>query len=155
VGGESIRPGHERLVGTIVHRLFQTQLDARQAAAIAADLVRAEERVDVADLAEVVRAAVVLYGRLRDREDVAAALASGQVWFEVPFSLASAGDPGGIVRGFIDCLVVPAAGPPVVLEFKTGDPRPEHATQVARYAAAIRSILAVDRVETKILYAGG
>ena len=64
------------------------------------------------------------------------------------------GDPAGeIVRGIIDCLVVPAEGPPIILEFKTGDPRPEHATQVARYATAIRSILAVDRVETKILYA--
>ena len=117
------------------------------------DLVRVEERVDVADLATLLGAAVELYGRLRDRSDVAAALASGQAFFEVPFSLEGGGPSGDIVRGIIDCLVVPADGPPLVLEFKTGEPRPEHAAQVARYATAIRSILAVDRVETKILYA--
>jgi len=58
-----------------------------------------------------------------------------------------------MVRGVIDCLVVPTDGPPLVLEFKTGASRPEHAAQVDRYLAAVRAFLADNRVETKILYA--
>jgi hypothetical protein len=53
----------------------------------------------------------------------------------------------------VDCLIIPGEGPPVILEFKTGGPRPEHRVQVERYAEAIGRILAVNRVETKILYA--
>ena len=60
------------------------------------------------------------------------------------------GDHG---RDVIECLVVPAEGPPLVLEFKTGTPRPEHATQIERYLGAVRAFLAAKRVETKILYA--
>ena len=56
-------------------------------------------------------------------------------------------------RGVIDCFVVPEEGPPIVLEFKTGGPRPEHAVQVERYASAVREILGVNLVESKILYA--
>ena len=81
-----------------------------------------------------------------------AALASGQAFYEVPYSFAPA-DRTELERGVIDCLVVPADAPPIVLEFKTGEPRPGHAAQVERYAAATRAILGVDRVETRILYA--
>jgi len=147
------RSSHDRLLGTLVHRLFQRAPRPERAAAVAADLVRPEERVDVTDLPDLLRTAVDLYTRLRDRPDAQAMLASGQAHYEFPFSYAPADRPGEILRGIIDCLVVPPAGPPLVLEFKTGDPRPEHAVQLARYAAAIREILAVDRVETKILYA--
>jgi ATP-dependent helicase/nuclease subunit A len=150
---------HGRLVGTLVHRLFQSDAmpgapdDAAAVARRAAALLRVEERVDVGDLAAVTRAAAELYVRLRRRSDVRAVLASGPVWYEVPFSQRSAVEPGLVLRGVIDCLVLPAQGPPVVLEFKTGSPRPEHEAQVARYADAVREVLGVDRVETKILYA--
>jgi hypothetical protein len=119
----------------------------------AAALVRAEERVDVGDLAAVTRLAADLYIRLSQRPEVRELLSSGTAWYEVPYSQRSADRPDVLERGVIDCLVVPAQGAPVVLEFKTGGPRPEHEAQVARYAAAIREILGVDRVEMKILYA--
>jgi hypothetical protein len=116
-------------------------------------LLRAEERVDVDDLAGLTRGAADLYRRLRGRPEVRAALSSGEAHYEVPFSFAPPDRPGETIRGVIDCLVTPVQGPPLVLEFKTGDPRPEHAAQVDRYAAALCVILAVDRVEIKILYA--
>jgi hypothetical protein len=107
-----------------------------------------------------VREAANLYTRLRERPEIAAlAAVSGsegrgpQVMYEVPFSFASGDDEGLILRGVVDCLIVPAEGPPVILEFKTGHPRPEHRRQVERYAEAIGRILAVNHVETKILYA--
>jgi hypothetical protein len=48
---------------------------------------------------------------------------------------------------------VPEAGSPIVLEFKTGRPKPEHAAQVEVYVEAVRAIFGVDQVEKKILYA--
>jgi RecB family endonuclease NucS len=48
---------------------------------------------------------------------------------------------------------VPKSGNPIVLEFKTGRPHPEHAVQVGRYVEAVRAIFGVNEVEKKILYA--
>jgi ATP-dependent exoDNAse (exonuclease V) beta subunit len=148
---------HERLIGTLVHRLFQRRLDAKAGKQVlaqeAASLLRPEERVDVTDLPAVTSSVAALYARLGQRADVRETLASGEAWYEVPFSQRSADQPAVVLRGVIDCLVVPADGPPVVLEFKTGSPRPEHEAQVAKYAVAVRHILGVNRVETKILYA--
>ncbi|HEX5070013.1 MAG TPA: UvrD-helicase domain-containing protein [Vicinamibacterales bacterium] len=154
---------HPRLIGTIVHRLFQMALaddvaaDVLHARALAT--LRADERVDVDDVELVAREAASLYGRLRQRADVRALLGlSGpdgrkvQVLYEVPFSMADA-EAGATLRGVVDCLILPAGGPPVILEFKTGQPRPEHQAQVEQYARALGLILAVNHVETKILYA--
>jgi len=116
-------------------------------------LIRVEERVDLGNVRAAARAAAALFDRLHSRADVRAALGSGQVHYEVPFSFAPPDEPDTIVRGVIDCLIVPSSGPPVVLEFKTGVERPEHIRQVERYGAAVRAFLAVDRVEIKILYA--
>jgi ATP-dependent helicase/nuclease subunit A len=149
-------PGSNSLLGTLVHRLFQAHADAGDRPTQPADvapLIRAEERVDIGDLAAVLEAAAGLFDRMRSKPEVRQALTSGRVFYEVPFSYAPASDPGTVVRGLIDCLVVPDAGPPVVLEFKTGGPRPEHAAQVALYTAAVREFLAVKHVEMKILYA--
>jgi hypothetical protein len=150
----------DRLIGTIVHRLFQRlqsidrmTTDRQRLAAFAATLVRTEERVDTGDLDDIARAASDMFLGLHGRPDVAAVLSSGDAFYEVPFSFAPNDRPGEVIRGIIDCLVVPGQGPPVVVEFKTGAPRPEHAAQVESYAAAIREILAINRVETKILYA--
>jgi ATP-dependent exoDNAse (exonuclease V) beta subunit len=162
-----------RLVGTIVHRLFQVLPGGDEALDEIVDrvsgLLRVEERVDVGDLAAVAREAATLYVRLRSRAEVRAALSKGQVCYEVPFSLVvpgpareprvePTGEPtvesaGSTVRGVIDCLVVPEAGSPIVLEFKTGRPKPEHAAQVEVYVEAVRAIFGVDQVEKKILYA--
>ena len=111
------------------------------------------------DPAAVIAAAAGLYARLRRRPDVQALLSSGTCHYEVPFSFAPhdrPGEPnrrGEIVRGVIDCLVVPDAGPPTVVEFKTGEPRPEHEAQASRYGAAVQAVLASNHVNIKILYA--
>jgi ATP-dependent helicase/nuclease subunit A len=147
----------DRLIGQLVHRLFQQGAagiaDLDDVARLAQSLVRTEERVDFSDISRVGRAAAELFDRLRSRPDVKAALASGRIYYEVPFSLAAADEAGSVIRGVIDCLIVPPDGPPTVLEFKTGVDRPEHAIQIERYGAAVRAFLAVDRVELKILYA--
>jgi hypothetical protein len=152
------------LLGTIVHRLFQLGLpegvstDALQTRA--ETTLRADERVDVDDVQALLRDAATVYATLRQRADVRSLLGlpgsegqGAQVLYEVPFSFAPAQDPGVTLRGVVDCLVIPREGPPVILEFKTGRPRPEHQVQVERYAEAIGHILAVNHVETKILYA--
>jgi hypothetical protein len=48
---------------------------------------------------------------------------------------------------------VPESGPPTVVEFKTGDPRPEHQAQAEWYKAAIQAAFALKSVNVKILYA--
>jgi ATP-dependent helicase/nuclease subunit A len=150
-------PGVVFLVGTLVHRLMQRQLPAGTDEAairtLAGQLVRRDERADVAGLSDLLDQAVALYSRLRDRDDLRTALAAGEVHFEVPFSHAHEERPGETVRGVIDCLIVPADGPPIVLEFKTGRPAPEHDAQVALYRDAARRLLGVSHVETRILYA--
>jgi ATP-dependent exoDNAse (exonuclease V) beta subunit len=157
------RPGPQ-LLGTLVHRLFRLQLagDLPIEALYrrATESLLPADRLDLNDVDARVREAVSLYSRLRERPEVAV-LTSGsgsagggtQVLYEVPFSFAGSNDEGVTLRGVVDCLVVPAEGPPVILEFKTGQPRPEHRLQVERYAEAIGRILAVNHVETKILYA--
>lgn len=146
-----------RLVGTLVHRLLQRRVppttDESTIRTLAHQLVRRDERADAAGIGDLVDEAVALYTRLRDREDLLTALASGDVHFEVPFSHTHHDRPGETVRGVIDCLIVPAQGPPVVLEFKTGRPAPEHETQVALYRDAARQLLGVSHVDARILYA--
>ena len=146
-----------RLVGTLVHRLLQRQLPAgtREPAlrALANQLVRRDERADNAGVAELADEAVALYVRLRDRDDLRTALSSGEVHFEVPFSHTLEDRPDETIRGVIDCLIIPADGPPIVLEFKTGRPTPDHDAQVALYRDAARQLLGVSHVDTRILYA--
>jgi len=89
---------------------------------------------------------------------VAALLASGTCHYEVPFSYlrgsSSASDPDQeVVRGVIDCLVIPESGPPTVVEFKTGTPHPDHEAQTASYRSAVQAVFSAQDVEIKILYA--
>jgi ATP-dependent helicase/nuclease subunit A len=152
--GASVTTG--RLVGTIVHRLMQRQLDpALDEAAVCAcagPLVTAEERVDVTDVEALAGEAARVYLRLRGRADLTALLSSGACHYEVPFSFVPEDRPSDLVRGVVDCLVVSPDGTVTVLEFKTGRPRPEHDAQAALYAAAIAAALGTDRVTVKILY---
>lgn len=160
---EELRPGPQ-LLGTLVHRLFQLRLAADLPPEAlyrrAAEALRPHERVDVSDVDALARDAGNLYARLRERPEVAVLTADStlqgrgaQVFYEVPFSFATNNREGMTLRGVVDCLIVPAEGPPVILEFKTGRPQPEHRLQVERYAEAMGRILAVNHVETKILYA--
>ena len=149
--------GDERLLGTLVHRLFQLRLEPGLADDVllpaVARLVRGDERVDVVDLARLSAAAVRLYRALRQRSDVAALLEAGECFYEVPFSFEPPDRPGDRVRGAIDCVVVAADGSATVLEFKTGAVRPEHDAQARVYAEAIKAALKTPDVEFHVLYA--
>jgi ATP-dependent helicase/nuclease subunit A len=148
-------PG-DRVVGTLVHRLFQRALRAGLPAASVADLarqlIRPEDLVDAESPDAVVERAASLYHRLRARPDVAETLASGRCLYEVPFSYEPEDRPGELVRGVVDCLVISPGGPPLLLEFKTGSPRPEHGDQARLYARAVEAALGRGPVSIKIIY---
>ncbi|MGH9198914.1 MAG: 3'-5' exonuclease, partial [Acidimicrobiia bacterium] len=77
----------DRLVGRLVHRLFQGgvpidgQLQSR-----ARLLCQPDEVAGVPEREELARKAAELYGRLRARQDVQALLAEGEPFFEVPIA---------------------------------------------------------------------
>jgi len=150
-------PSTGRLIGTIVHRLFQrgpslerSEDDVR---AIAATLVRgAQERMQVDDPERVATSAASLYITLRTRDDVVALLARGVCHYEVPFSFRAPERPAEIVRGSIDCVVEGFDGRMTVVEFKTGAPRPSHDAQVAIYTRALQAIWPDRVIESNIVY---
>ncbi len=153
-------PASDRALGTLVHRLFQQRVPvddlptlARRVEALAFDVDRSDAEADADTLALAERASAV-YLAMRKRPDLVAILASGEVHYEVPFSLRLVG-PGAadrIVRGQIDGVVVPADGPITVVEFKTGAPRPEHEAQVALYGQALGALWPGRAVETRLFY---
>jgi ATP-dependent helicase/nuclease subunit A len=145
------------VVGALVHRMFQQELDPGLEddglAERALELLRPDERVDVPDEVVVAAEAARVYRAFRARPDVVDLLGRGPCLYEVPFSYVPAEHPGMIVRGVVDCLLLPAGAPPVVIEFKTGVPRADHDAQVALYGEAIARALGVPRVSTCVLYA--
>jgi ATP-dependent helicase/nuclease subunit A len=178
--GSRAGPSAGRLLGSLVHRLFQAGAafadeGAPDALAFAEQLLRPEERALVADSQALAADALHAWRRLRGRADVAALLAAGEPMYEVPFSLVleEGGAPdahlraperaarsGGqaerrapsIVRGSIDCLIRNADGSATVLEFKTGRPRPSHDRQLELYVRAARACLPDVTVEGKLIY---
>jgi len=91
---------------------------------------------------------------MRGREDVAALLASGRILHEAPFSMMTTRDGSPLVlRGAIDCLVQKDDGSIVVLEFKTGRPRPSHQRQLDLYVEAARALFPGAAVEGRVIYA--
>ena len=54
--------------------------------------------------------------------------------------------------GTLDCVVVGPDGVPVVLEFKTGAPRPEHRLQAAIYEQAARAAFNVESARVRLVY---
>jgi ATP-dependent helicase/nuclease subunit A len=157
-------PGRELLVGSLVHRLFQRDIqpgpDGGEDVRIARAFLRGSERHDAADPNAICAEAMQVYRAFRARADVRALLASGTCLHEVPFSLHSP-LPGGasvaagdaVIRGVIDCLVIRADQRPVVVEFKTGRARPEHARQAAIYRLAVAAALGAEEVDLQIVYA--
>jgi ATP-dependent helicase/nuclease subunit A len=154
-----LRPHHLRprqLAGTLVHRLFQRQVDPSLGedaiARLVLDLARPEELADEVDSMGLAAEVASAYRRFRSRTDVATLLAAGECHYEVPFSFEPAGGPGETVRGAFDCLILGTNGEATVLEFKTGVPRPEHAVQAALYGEALRRLAPGRRTDVKILY---
>jgi ATP-dependent helicase/nuclease subunit A len=152
------------LVGTLVHRLFQfdsqdwtltpTIEDATSRARL---LCQADETALVDELEPLLRRAAGVFLALRGRPDVQSTLTSGTCLFEVPYSAVmddeSNGDATQVIRGTIDCLVRQPAGHVLVVDFKTGAPRAEHAAQLALYIQAARTLCDTADVEGVILYA--
>ncbi|MEZ5317870.1 MAG: UvrD-helicase domain-containing protein [Vicinamibacterales bacterium] len=149
-------PGAERLVGTLVHRLFQQEppvdLDEAALARRARALARETDLVDVADPDAAAWAAARVFGRLRHHAGLRAALASGERFYEVPFSTGDPACPGRVVRGIIDCLVARPDGGYTVVEVKTGAAREWHARQAEIYARAVSEAAGGAEVSVQIVY---
>lgn len=150
--GGAAGPVSDRVLGTLVHRLFQHRVRTDDPVALLRRAERLALELETDDEHETLAArAAEIYSAMRERPEVTTLLASGDVHYEVPFSLRLA-DPDRIVRGQIDGVVVPAQGPLVVMEFKTGRPHPEHEAQVALYREALASAWPDRSVETRLFY---
>jgi ATP-dependent exoDNAse (exonuclease V) beta subunit len=145
--------GSEPLLGTLVHRCFARGVDPATAdpAAIVERCLAPDERIDVSDALALGMRALALYAGLRDDPELRTLLGSGQVLYEVPFCYGPPGDPGPTLRGVIDCLILRDNGA-VVVEFKTGAPRPEHQTQTQLYRLAVSAIVGDMPVEVRVFY---
>ncbi|HUR19219.1 MAG TPA: 3'-5' exonuclease, partial [Vicinamibacterales bacterium] len=146
----------DRIAGTLVHRLLQLNWDTPPAVGELvnhlARLARPEELVDVPDRGQLFEDVARAFLQIAWRPDVRTWLAAGQVYYEVPFSFIAPGEPGVMVRGSIDCLVVHPDGSARVLEFKTGVPQPEHARQLDLYLGAVRQTFAGATVTGELVY---
>ena len=137
-----IGPASDRLLGILVHRLFEhgdPHVESEDAIALCRRLLRTEERIALDDTESLLSRAADVWLSARHREDVAAALAGTARIFELPFSATPDGS-GPIVRGTIDCLVEKPDGSILVVEFKTGRVRPIHERQLDLYVAAARQL---------------
>jgi ATP-dependent exoDNAse (exonuclease V) beta subunit len=154
--GPDSRSLDPRLVGTIVHRLLQRRVDPGRALADLQAAARATvsfaELADVDDPLAVAEAAVALFRALADRPDVRALLDTGLCHYEVPFSYRPPDRPDVLIRGAVDCLVERPDGRLVVLEFKTGEPRPEHQAQANLYVEALGQALGSTAISAQIVY---
>jgi ATP-dependent helicase/nuclease subunit A len=148
-------------IGTLVHRLFQFEhppagsAHPRDESAHARALLRPEERAALEDVDATVAAALDAWRSMRARPDVAALLASGRRLTEVPFSLrapSGSGEGTVVLRGTIDCLIQRDDGSVVVVEFKSGRPRPLHQRQLDAYVDAARGLFPGVPVEGQLIY---
>ena len=135
-------PASDRLLGILVHRLFEhgdPHAELPNVIEQCRRLLRAEERIVLDDEESLLSRAAAVWMSARTRDDVAAALAGTARIFELPFSAALDGS-GPIVRGTVDCVVQKPDGSILVLEFKTGRVRPIHQRQLDLYVAAVRQL---------------
>ncbi len=145
--------------GILVHRLFQWCTDAGRADE-PADLERARallsasERASIDQVDDLVADAVSAWRRLRSRKDVVNLLAGNRLVHEVPFSMSIRRNGECVVlRGVIDCLVQKNDGSILVVEFKTGRPRPSHQRQLDLYVDAAMTIYPGARIDGRLVYA--
>jgi ATP-dependent exoDNAse (exonuclease V) beta subunit len=152
------RPEHEsaRLVGTLVHRLFEQVDNAVEAgheplAERCRSLVQARERAGVPDPDRVIDEAVARFRAIASRPVVARLLGSGDRLHEVPFAMRRGGE---LVHGTID-TIVRHDDVVTVVEIKTGRPAVEHTTQLALYVEAAAVLFPPPaRVEGVLVYPG-
>ena len=151
---ESEAAASSRVVGRLVHRLLQRYgltdpIDDAQLTGAVADLLRREERVELASNARAVQDVIARFQGLRASARFRSASAHGAVFYEVPFTFQ---DGGQMIRGAIDCLIRHADGTIQILEFKTGRPREEHASQAEVYRRAATAVFPGAHVSVDILY---
>jgi ATP-dependent helicase/nuclease subunit A len=145
------------LVGSLVHRLFQSasrRTVGRDERATVAALITPEERAVTIDAERAFDAALDVWNRVRNRDDVTALLASADVVAEVPFSMRVSEDGQELIlRGTIDCLAIKEDGSITVVEFKTGAKRDSHDRQLDLYVRAARALFPGRHVEGRLIYA--
>ena len=145
-----------RLLGTLVHRLFQRHpsgdLETEAIARLVPRLIRPDELAEVDDPDDLFARGAALFLSLRSQSEVRALLSDGVCHYELPFSLQRVGEPAVVVRGRIDCVVRHADGRLTILEFKTGQRRPEHEAQAAIYVDALRAAMPDSNVSARIVY---
>ena len=138
------RGADHALVGILVHRLFQAASRTGVTEVnrwIVESLLRPQERAVAVDIDSAIGSAIDLWTRLHSRSEVADAMASAEVFTEVPFSLRLEDSGQTIVlRGTIDCLAISGDGAVTVIEFKTGAHRDEHERQLELYVDAARAL---------------
>jgi len=149
------RGSSDRLRGTLVHRLIErvgmaVEHDDATLGAIARGLLRRDERLEADAEAIAIVDVVATFRALCQRPDIRALYSRGEVMHELPFAFRA---DGQFVRGTIDCLVRTPDGRIVVLEFKTGRPRPEHDEQAELYRRAVVAIAPGAAVEARVIYA--
>ena len=134
------------VVGRLVHRLFQYPRvrDARA-------LLTGDELAGLSDPARTMAAAMTAWEAIRVRPEIVRLLETGRAHHEVPFSF---NDPqsGRLLRGTIDCLLQLDDGQVVVLEFKTGAPRPWHEEQLGVYVRAAQALFPDVPVSGRLVY---
>jgi ATP-dependent helicase/nuclease subunit A len=146
----------QRLVaGRLVHRLFQFGVDPDDGAAAtvrAHALLSDDDRQGLENVERLVAEAVSMHARMRGRPDVAALMRDAACAYEVPVSLMLDGPPAQLVRGVIDCLACLPSGEVVVIDFKTGAPRPTDQQQLDIYVSAARRVCAGASVRGLLVY---
>ena len=134
--------------GVLVHRALEAGTDDLEA------LLRDDERAGIDDVAALLVKAREALTRIRVHPDVLEIFGDGAsiVWrrHEVPFSWKSLN--GTIVRGTFDCLIERVTGAIEVLEFKTGQPTPEHQRQLEAYVAAAQALFPTRMVRGRLIY---
>jgi ATP-dependent helicase/nuclease subunit A len=151
---DSSTPESARLVGTLVHRLFEhVGIQAIEDQDLLADrllsLVHPRERAGVADLGGVILEATARLDAISQRPVLVELLESGERLHEVPFALRREGE---LVHGTIDTLVR-TDGVVTVIEVKTGRRAPAHEHQLALYIEAARALFPPpDRVRGVLVY---
>jgi ATP-dependent helicase/nuclease subunit A len=148
------------LIGILVHRLFQAasrRLTANaDVTALAASLLRPEERAACPDVQSVAEQAAAIWNTVAGRDEVVSLLGSVDVMAEVPFSL-QINDAGrrAVLRGTMDGVAIAEDGRVTVVEFKTGQRRAVHQAQLDLYVRAARELFPGRPVEGLLIYQGG
>jgi ATP-dependent exoDNAse (exonuclease V) beta subunit len=151
-------PSKDRVVGRLLHRLFQhsSLVDAEAGPDAVVRFARSrlspDELASVEDVDLVAATAVDAWLQMRGRDDVREVFSNGVCLYEIPFSTLVPGT-GTVLRGTIDCLVQRPDGSVTVVEFKSGRRRPSHQRQLAIYVDAARTLFPGAAVDGLIVYA--